>query len=42
MLRLGLRHVTTASHPRLDTGHPLSDHVYYRVTSAERDRTPSC
>jgi RimJ/RimL family protein N-acetyltransferase len=42
MLRLGLRHVTTAAHPRLPKDHPLSQHVYYRITAADRDRTTSC
>lgn len=42
MLRLGLRHIATAPHPRLAPDHPLSPHVYYRITAAERDRTPSC
>ncbi|HEY3737097.1 MAG TPA: GNAT family N-acetyltransferase [Jatrophihabitans sp.] len=36
MLRLGLRHVTTAPHPRLPDDSPLSQHVYYRITAADR------
>jgi RimJ/RimL family protein N-acetyltransferase len=42
MLRLGMRHICTAAHPRLPTDHPLSQHVYYRITVADRDRTTSC
>jgi RimJ/RimL family protein N-acetyltransferase len=35
MRRLGLRHVTTADHPRVAEGHPIRPHVFFRVTRAE-------
>jgi RimJ/RimL family protein N-acetyltransferase len=35
MRRLGLTYVTTSDHPRVEEGHPIRPHVFYRIRREE-------